>query len=186
MMQRIIVVGTSGSGKSTLARELSRRLDLPHIEMDALYWGPDWTVAEKDVFAARVRQAVAQDRWTLCGNYRAVSGIVFPRADTIVWLDYPMSLVFMRSLRRTIRRVITREPLWHGNRESFTKSFLSKDSILLWVIQTWRRRRRDYPRVLKGPMCRHMKVVRLRSPREADAWLEEVTSAGPSRDRRDN
>jgi adenylate kinase family enzyme len=178
-MNRVVVVGTSGSGKTVLAQELSRRMGAPHIEMDALYWGPKWAAANKDYFAARVREAVAQARWTLCGNYRVVADIVFPRADTLIWLDYPMSVVFMRALRRTVRRVFTREPLWGGNRETLRKSFLSKDSILLWVIQTWRIRRRDYPKVLKGPMCRHMKVVRLRSPRETERWLDPL-DAGTS------
>jgi adenylate kinase family enzyme len=172
-MNRVIVVGTSGSGKTVLAKELSSRMGAVHIEMDQLYWGRDWSVAAD--FEARVRDAVAQERWTLCGNYRVVSHIVFPRADTLIWLDYPMPVVFMRALARTVRRVMTRETLWNGNRESFVKSFLSKDSILLWVSQTWRKRRREYPRVLKGPMCAHMKVVRLRTPKETENWLEAVT-----------
>ena len=142
-MNRVIVVGTSGSGKTVLAQELSRRLGVVHIEMDALYWGPEWTEPNKDDFAARVREAVAQERWTLCGNYRVVADIVFPRADTLIWLDYPMSLVFMRALRRTVQRVLTREPLGGGHRETLRKSFLSTESILLGVIQTWRKRRRD-------------------------------------------
>ena len=176
-MNRVIVVGTSGSGKTVLAKELSRRMGAVHIEMDRLYWDPGWAPSEE--FEERVRQAVAQERWTLCGNYRAVSHIVFPRADTLIWLDYPMSLVFMRALWRTIRRVITREPLWGGNRETITKSFLSKDSILMWVIQTWRIRRRDYPKVIKGPMCAHMKVVRLRSQHQTDAWLKQLSPTDP-------
>src|SRR5436305_799712 len=41
--QRLVVVGTSGSGKTTLAREIARRRALPHVELDALHWGPNWT-----------------------------------------------------------------------------------------------------------------------------------------------
>jgi adenylate kinase family enzyme len=38
-MQRISVVGTSGSGKTTLARDISLRLNIPHVELDYIVWG---------------------------------------------------------------------------------------------------------------------------------------------------
>jgi adenylate kinase family enzyme len=37
--QRIVVAGTTGSGQTTTARQLSLLLGLPHIELDALFWG---------------------------------------------------------------------------------------------------------------------------------------------------
>ncbi|NRQ14478.1 hypothetical protein [Ensifer sesbaniae] len=41
--QRILVIGCSGSGKSTLSRQLSERLDLPHLAMDReFFWMPGW------------------------------------------------------------------------------------------------------------------------------------------------
>src|SRR5688500_3597481 len=47
--KRIIVVGSSGSGKSTLGEQLAARLDVPFIELDALYWEPGWVEAEREV-----------------------------------------------------------------------------------------------------------------------------------------
>lgn len=41
-MKRINVVGTSGSGKSTFGRQLSQQICAPYIEMDALFWQPNW------------------------------------------------------------------------------------------------------------------------------------------------
>jgi adenylate kinase family enzyme len=174
-MRRIAIWGTSGSGKTTLARELSRRLNVPHIELDALYWEPSWTPAARDVFRQRVADAVGREAWVLCGGYASVRDLVLARADTAIWLDYPMRIVFLRVLRRTLRRSWTREELWSGNRESLRITFCSKNSLLLWVVNTWRRRRRDYPKLLKSDACRHLKVVRFRSPREAQAWLRAVS-----------
>ncbi|MEM8613731.1 MAG: hypothetical protein AAGF93_17030 [Cyanobacteria bacterium P01_H01_bin.105] len=54
--QRIVVVGTSGSGKTTLAREMSLRSQLPHIELDALYWEPNWGEPPKDMFRQLLQQ----------------------------------------------------------------------------------------------------------------------------------
>ena len=133
-MKRVVVLGTSGCGKTTLACELSRRMNTPHIELDALHWGPNWTGADKPLFRQRVGLAIAQDAWTLCGNYASVRDLTLARADTAVWLDYPMTLIFSRALLRSLRRSISGERLWADNRESLRLTFLSRSSLLLWVI----------------------------------------------------
>jgi adenylate kinase family enzyme len=173
-VQRIVVLGTSGSGKTTLARELSRRINAPHIELDALHWEPNWTTADKVVFRQRVEQAIAQETWALCGNYASVRHLTLARADTVVWLDYPMTLVFTRVFRRTVRRAFTRELLWNNNRESLLVNFFTRDSLFLWVIESWRRHRRDYPKLLRSDGCRHLRVLRFRSPQETEAWLSQL------------
>lgn len=38
----INVVGTSASGKSTYSKELAAMLDVQYIEMDLLFWKPNW------------------------------------------------------------------------------------------------------------------------------------------------
>src|SRR5215213_5524259 len=86
--QRIVVVGTSGSGKTTLARELAQRCSLPHIEMDALHWGPNWTEAPIEVFRQRVELALEAPGWVVDGNYSKLRNLVWRRAELIVWLDY--------------------------------------------------------------------------------------------------
>lgn len=53
--QRILVAGTSGSGKTTLAARIGERLHLPHVEIDALFHGPGWTV--RPTFETDVRWA---------------------------------------------------------------------------------------------------------------------------------
>ena len=181
-MRRVVVLGTAGSGKTTLARELARRMGVPHVELDALHWGPNWTGAPREEFRRRVSAAIAPQRWTLDGNYAAVRDLTLARADTIVWLDYPMSVVFTRCLRRTLARGLRGELLWADNRESLWLSFCSSESILLWVIQTWRKHRRDYPRLLRRGACRHARVVRLRSQAETDRWLAELEGRASSGD----
>lgn len=95
--QRIAVVGTSGSGKTTLAGRLSQLLGIPHVEFDALYWGPNWTPPDRAVFREQVIRLLAADRWVACGNYASIRDVTYARADTIVWLDYPFALVLAAS-----------------------------------------------------------------------------------------
>ncbi|MCG0239429.1 MAG: AAA family ATPase [Firmicutes bacterium] len=175
--RRIVVVGTTGSGKTTFARRLAAMLGCPHVELDALHWEPQWTPAPVEVFRHRVREVTRAPCWVVDGNYSQVREVLWPAADTIVWLDYPLPVILGRLLRRTARRVLLREELWNGNREGFLRSFLSRDSILLWALRSYRRRRREYPALLARPEYRHLRVIRLRTPREAEAWLRGVAAA---------
>ncbi len=176
-MRRVVIVGTTGSGKSTLGRDLSNRLNLPAIELDALFWQqPDWQKPDKDVFRERVRQALSSDNWVIDGNYSAVREIVWRRADTLIWLDYPYYVIYPRLFLRTIKRARTRENLWNsGNHESLRAQFLSRDSLFLWAIKSKRKQRRVYPDVLEKPEYQHLQVHTFRNPSQTARWLATIT-----------
>jgi adenylate kinase family enzyme len=173
-MQRINVVGTSCVGKSTFARALAARLGLRCIELDALHWEPAWTEAAPDVMRTRVADAIAPDGWVVDGNYRVVRDLVWARADTVVWLDYPLRTILWRYARRTLRRIRSHEELWPGtgNRERLSMHLLQRDGLLWWILGTYRRHRRDYPRLLAERPS--IDAVRLRSAGQARRWLERV------------
>lgn len=175
--RRIVVVGSTSAGKTWMARLLAQRLGLPHTELDALYWEPNWTPAATERFRARVIETLSGDAWVVDGNYSPVRDVVWQRACTLIWLDYSLPLILWRLLRRTLRRTAGRELLWNGNRESWRSQFLSRDSLFVWVLQTYRRRRREYPRFLMQPEYAHLHVVHLRSPQAAEAWLLRLSPA---------
>lgn len=175
---RINVVGTTGSGKTTVARAIADRLGMEHIELDALFWKPDWGETPDEEFLPSVDEATRGDRWVLDGNYSRTRPIVWPRVDTVVWLDYSFARVFGQLLRRTIRRAITKEPMWGGCVENPRLAFFSRESILLWCLQTYWKRRRNYPAILNKPEHRHLTVIRLRNRRQTTQWLRNLRQAG--------
>jgi len=177
--RRIAVVGSAGAGKTTLAQRLAQRLALPHVELDALFWGPDWTPAPRDLFREKVGRALDGQTWATDGNYSAARDIVWGRADTLVWLDYALPLVMWRVTRRTLRRALTGQVLWNGNQERLRTALLSGDSLILYALRTHRRRRRDYARLARQPEYAHLHVVRLHSPLEAQRWLKSLPQAQP-------
>ena len=77
---------------------------------------------------------------------------------------------------RTLRRCLTSEELWNGNRERFRTLFFSRESVILWALTTYRRRRRQIPQQLALPEHSHLAVVHLRSPRETRSWLEALAA----------
>lgn len=179
-MARVVVVGCSGAGKTTFARQLAQLLGAPHIELDALYWLPNWVHRPTDEFCALVAEAISQEQWVTDGNYRAVRDLVQSRATAVIWLNYTFPTVFGRVLRRTLRRTLTHEELFTGNRESLHRAFLSRDSILWWVITTYKRRRRQYRALFDQPAAVSYARVELRRPSEARRLLAAL--AAPGRD----
>jgi hypothetical protein len=173
-MRRIVVVGTTGSGKTSLARQLAERFEYPYVELDALHWSANWTSVPIEEFRARVVRALDVEEWVVDGNYSKVRDIVWTRADTIVWLDYSLPLILWRLLRRTFRRLATGEELWAGNRQGMRILF-SRNSIVLWALQTYRPLRRTYAAIPGNPAWGHLTLVRLRSPRECAEWLARLT-----------
>ena len=171
VLERIVVIGSSCAGKTSFARRLSDVLDVPNIELDALHWLPDWVAREPRELRTLVEEAVFPDRWVADGNYAQVRDIVWQRATCLIWLNYPFRVVFYRALRRTIKRVFTDQRVYSGNRESFRRAFLSRDSILLWVITTYHRRRREFPKVFGQHHFSMLRVIEFNSQRDADEFM---------------
>ena len=138
--------------------------------MDALNWGPNWTPAPVEVFRDSVQKALSSDAWICEGNYRAVHDLIWPRADELVWLDYPYPVVLRRLLGRTWRRTRNREILWAGNRESIRGQF-TPTGILVWQARTHWRLRRQIPARLSHPQHAHLRLSHLRSPEEVEDWF---------------
>lgn len=170
------VVGTSCSGKTTLARRISQVCGIPHYELDATHWGPNWTELGVEDFRQAVARATQGEAWVIDGNYHVVRDIVWGRATHVAWLNLPFTRVFWQALSRTAKRVATRQELWAGNRETTRQVIFDRDSILWWVLRTYRRRRREYPLLFQDERNAHLKVYELRNATHTQAMLEELVA----------
>lgn len=169
--RRVLVAGVSGSGKTTLAGRIGSILHLPHTEIDSLFHGPNWE--PRADFADDVDRFSSAPAWVTEWQYSAVRRLLAGRADTLVWLDFPVRVSMGRLIRRTVRRRLRREELWNGNFEGpLPGVFTDRDHIIRWGWRT-RHKLRDLVPTLEGKfpgLC----VVRLASPREVDAWLQRL------------
>lgn len=172
---RILIVGTSGSGKSTLARKISKKLAIPDIELDALFWKPNWTQSTPEEFRFKIQESLNKSSgFVIHGNYNKVRDLTWGNSDIVIWLDYSKALVIWRVLQRSTLRILSRESLWSNNKESFRKTFLSKDSIILWSWNTYDLRRKQYEEFSVHPDYANIKIIRIKSPREAEELFEAL------------
>jgi adenylate kinase family enzyme len=172
--RRIAVVGGPGSGKTTLSGELARRLDLVHLELDGLWWRRGWQHVEPDQLRRAVAERLADGGWVADGTYLDEVGrdLVWPAADTIVWLDMDRRRAFARTVRRTLERLVRRQTLWDGNVETWHNL---GPANLVRVWQRWP----DYGRRIDALLDEMVPgddriVIRLRSDLAVRAWLAEL------------
>ena len=179
---RIVIIGRTGSGKTTLARELAAALNVPHVELDSLYFGPQFSTVPLSVLRERTSAAIAGERWVTDGNKSAVRDLVWPRADTIVWLDYSFAVSVWRLGKRALWRtsVLREQAAKSGKKAGLPKQFFAGARGVFRALRSHMGQRREYPRLFADPKNQHLAVVRLRSPRAARLWLARVTAGKTS------
>ena len=149
---------------------------MPHVELDGVFHQPGWVPLEPDEFRRAAALAVAGDGWVIDGNYSAVRALVWARADTVVWLDLPRRTVMRQVVWRTLRRGVTRQELWNGNRESL-RNFLTWDpeqSVISWAWHSHAKYRARYGAAAGDPANAHLTFVRLTSRRSVARFLGQA------------
>jgi len=183
--RRINVVGTSGSGKSTFARQLAMILQLPHIEMDALFWKPDWQESPNEEFFARIEEVTNQEEWVLDGNYTRTTPIKWRRVEMVIWLDMSFPRTLSRVTKRAFHRSISQQEIWPGtgNRETLRKALFSRDSIILWMLTSYRQNRQKFLETMNSPDYELVSFVHLTTPSEVQQFLEVLSTDTELHDR---
>lgn len=177
--RRIRVMGVAGAGKSRSARDIASVTGLPMLELDAVFWGADWTMRDIEEGRGLVREFLAShpEGWVIDGNWTSrLEGLLDPGSpegpDVVAWLDPPRRTVMRRVVSRTLRRGILREELWHGNRER-PSTWLRSDpaeNIMRWAwTQHGPMRDRMTERIAAG-----WPVVRLATQRDLLSFLRTL------------
>ena len=184
-MNRVAVVGSSGAGTSTLAQAIADALDVPLIELDAVMHDPNGIPRPTPEFRSNVMSAITDAEgdhspagWVIPGNHRTVSDIVQRRADTVVWIDLPRAMTAWRSFTRSLRRSLTRQRQWGGDRERLRDLFSRHPdrNVVLWSWQHHDQYTQLYESYSAGEFWSHATVHRLRTRREADAFVDSLSA----------
>ncbi len=167
-MKRVLVIGSSGAGKSTFSAELGRIIKLPVIHLDKEFWRPGWVMTDRDEWREKVGELVAGDEWIVDGSYDQSLDIRLPRADTVIFLDYPRYLCLWRIFKRVATSMgHVRFDMAKGCPEQADVSFIK------WV---WNYRRDHYPRIHENLEKYFNKgdLIVLRNPAEAQRFIAKL------------
>ena len=170
-MPRVAVIGSGGAGKSTFAAQLGRRLGIPVIHLDRIYWKPGWTPTPAADWRAAQAAALARADWIVDGNYGGTLDLRLRAVDVVVFFDVPRRTAIAGALRRWIRHrgTAVQAP---GCPERLDLIFLR------WI---WRYPRDSRPRVLAAlrDHASAAEVIVVRSRRDAAAALERLAPGDP-------
>ena len=170
-MTRLVVIGPSGSGKTRLSARLAELLHARHVEIDALWHGPNWESCGPEELHRRVSAATEGDDWVCDGTYHTIIGdLVLERAKTVAWLDLPVQRVMWRLIRRSWVRKRDSVVLWNGNVED---DWLNQIRWLFWpaLKRVFENRRRLPQHLGQHPQ---LQVHRLRSDAEVEAFVQSI------------
>ncbi|MEM1282183.1 MAG: AAA family ATPase [Chlamydiota bacterium] len=169
--KKIIITGTSGSGKTTVGQLLSTKTGIACTDLDDLFWLPEWKPRDKTDFEKKILSLATGDEWIISGNYSDLSHITWPKADMIIWLDFPLPTLLWRTFKRSLIRSITKEPCCGGNFESFSR-FFSKQTIFYWVLRSYHRRKKNYGKYFSNPIGKPHELVHLKTSHEVHQFVE--------------
>jgi adenylate kinase family enzyme len=127
---KIHIIGGSGTGKTYLASMLSTKHNVPHYDLDDLFWnnsanqyGVKTSIEKRDEMLSRILQ---NEDWIIEGVYYSWLTDSFEKADTVIILDISKSICKYRIIRRFIKRKIGIE---HGKKETLS----SLKNLLEWT-----------------------------------------------------
>lgn len=176
-MNRIRVVGSTGSGKTTLGRHIAMRLDTPHLELDSIFHQADWQELDEHDFIERVTAFTDAERWVVDGNYSPVGDLITDKADTLIYLNYHLAFVLSRLIRRSLKRIMTKEVLWNGNQESWS-ALLSpnpKKNLILWMLFRHSQRRKLFTSQQFADDHLNLRIIILNDSGETEAFLTSLS-----------
>lgn len=170
-MKRVMIVGGPGSGKSTLARLLGERTGLPVHHMDHIHWKPGWQVRSRDDKDRMTHEVHMQDEWIFEGGHSNTYEERLLRADTFIWLDFPVWLRLFRVLKRSL--------VYYGrNRpdlpEGCPERLNWQTAEFVWFILRTRVKSRSRLATIYRAPPDHLKTIRLKSLSQVSGFLSGI------------
>lgn len=173
MKKKIWVIGNSGSGKSYYSEQLSKRLGLKKYCLDDYFWLPGWQIKEITAFRQSVNDLMKEDSWIIEGVYSQISSDLLQKIDSVIWLDPPLYKLIYRVMKRSIINIFLKKEICNGNRETF-RNLCSKQSILLFLLKSYRANRKEYANFCDYLMHNRPEVSVYRFKKESQAFINQL------------
>ena len=143
-MKKVIIIGCGGSGKSTLSRELAKKVNLPAVNLDKIFWQDGWINISVEEFDNLLNDELIKEKWIIDGNYQRTLKERLKYCDTVIYLDYPRWTCLYGVIKRVLKnhgRV--RLDMADGCLERFDLDFMK------WIWNFNKTHRENFYKILK-------------------------------------
>ena len=143
---KIHIIVCSGTGKTYLAKKLSNKYNIPHYDLDNIYWdNSSEKYGTKTEFEKRdklLQNILEKDNWIIEGIYYKWLEQSFKNADIIHILDLPKYIYKFRIIKRFIKRKLKLE----ASKKETLKSLLD---LLKWTDKFQNEDMKEIIKILK-------------------------------------
>ncbi len=169
-MKRVAVFGNAGGGKSTLARRLAELTHLPLHPLDLIQYRIGGSQVPHEEYLKEHAELLKRDTWIIDGyGCRKSAWERFARADTLVYIDLPLTTHFRWVTKRLFQGLFVTPEGWPEG-----SPILSSTLGCYRVLWLCHRRLTPKYRELVSQSRRDKRVHHLRSAGEMAAFLREV------------
>lgn len=165
--KKIMIIGCSGSGKSTLARKLGKKMNIPIIHLDKLFWRCGWNSVSKEEFDTLLHNELIKESWIIDGNFNRTIQDRLNQCDTVIYLDYSRTTCILGVLKRVFNNYgKTRPDMGENCPEKFDMEFLK------WIWNFNKTYRNKYYEILLN--AKDKNVIILHKRKECKDLLNNI------------
>jgi len=169
-VERILIIGCPGAGKTTFAGELSRKLGLPLVHLDKLYWCGPWEHLSREDFDTVLQPELEKPQWIIDGNYDRTLPRRLQYCDTVFFFDLPTRSCLWGITKRLLSNYgKSREDMGGDCPERFDKQKLGLYKNVLTFNRTHRKK---YHRMLSD--TKDVTIIVFRSRGQVSEFLKSL------------
>jgi len=172
---RIYILGTIGSGKSFLAIRLSKILNIPHYDLDDIFFAKKFNIRREEKERDRLfKKLCNKKKWIIEGVFSLWIEEGIKKSDLVVFVN-PKTLVL---LYRTIKRYIKREKSKIKGKERYQENLKDLFGLVRAII---RYKRKNFGRGYykhKELIDKHkVDVIYLKNNKEVKKFLKDIVGS---------
>lgn len=170
ILERIIIIGNAGAGKSTFAKALAKKLALPLVHLDQLYWTGSWETIPRDKFDLLLQKELEKPRWIIDGNFNRTIPHRLQYCDTVFYLDMPTITCLWGITKRILANYgKVRQDMGGSCTERFDRQKLA---LYKNVITFNRSHRKMYRQLLSE--AQNISVITFRNRKQIKKYLNSI------------
>jgi len=167
-VEKILVIGPAGSGKTVFSRKLGKKLGLPVVHLDSLYWKSGWEPSLQEDWDEIIKTIINEPAWIIDGNFNRTLGPRLEKADTVFFFDFPRRINLYRAAKRRF--------IYRGKSRPDLNENCPEKLDLPFILGIW-----NFKKKKRGLLLEKIresgdgkKIIIFKTPRMVERYLENI------------